>query len=121
MTRDPFIRLAHPPEDVMRKQNHLAQVARTHGAAGEHLLTQLWPAAKSTAPVETCEREGHETKLADLLRIMRDEGQDVKTRIEAAEEALRIKDAQVVTVNIVKYGDVQGATLEDMLDKLDVR
>jgi hypothetical protein len=91
-------------------QNHLAQMTRPYGSAGEHLLAQLWPADNAPDSVETCEHAKRETELADLLRTMRDESQDIKTRMEAAEGALRIKDAQSLTINIVKYAGAKGDT-----------
>jgi hypothetical protein len=137
VTRSSLIRLAHPLEGVLPKQNHLAQMTRPMGSAGEHLLAQLWPADNAPDSVEkTCEHAKRETELADLLRTMRDESQDIKVRIEAAEGALRIKDAQSLTINIVKYAKGQdtidvpqlvesmreaGMTLEDALDKMESR
>lgn len=99
--KNPFIRLVHPLGDVLPTQNYLAHMKRSIGSAGEHLLSELWPADKAPAASEHVRRE---TDLADLLRTMREESQDIKTRIQAAEGALRIKDAQSLTINIVKYG-----------------
>jgi hypothetical protein len=104
VTRSPFIRLSHPLGGVLPK-NHLAQTTRPIGCAGGHLLAELWPADKAADPAETCEQAGasREADLADFLSTMRDESQDIKTRIAAAEGALRIKDDQSITINIVKY------------------
>lgn len=44
--------------------------------------------------------------LADLLRIMRDDDVDIKSRIDAAEDALSLKD-QAFTIEIVKYDDIR--------------
>jgi hypothetical protein len=99
--KNPFICLVHPPEGVLPEpRNYLV---RPIGSAGEHLLAELWPADKAPPDIAA----SRETELADLLRIMRDESRDIKTRIEAAEGALRIKDAQSLTINIVKYADAQ--------------
>jgi hypothetical protein len=108
VTRSPFIRLAHPFGGVLPK-NQLAQMTRPIGSTGSHLLAELWPADKAADPAETCEQAGasREADLADLLGTMRDESQDIKTRIEAAEGALRIKDAQSITINIVKFADTR--------------
>jgi hypothetical protein len=135
--RSSLIRLVRPLEGVQPKaQNHLAHTTRPYGSAGSHLLAQLWPAHNAPDPVETCEHAKRETELADLLRTMRDESQDIKARIEAAEGALRIKDAQSISINLVKYAKGQdtidvpqlvesmreaGMTLEDMLDKMGSR
>jgi hypothetical protein len=70
--------------------------------AGEHLLAELWPEPVSP---ETQEREARKAELAEQLHLMRDDTQDVNTRLEAAEAALRITESLQVTVILTRYSN----------------
>lgn len=85
--------------NALSRLTHAAQ-RPVNGSAAEDLLARLWPPEKVQDPPASLE-----TGLADLLRTMRDESLDVQTRIKAAEAALRIKDAQSLTIEIVRYAD----------------
>jgi hypothetical protein len=95
--RNPFIRLVHPVDNPLERQASEEFAARlgidveTVGPKKEQAYEQR--AVPSTADVD----------LAGLLQIMRDKSQDVEARIAAAEAALRIMDAQSLTVNITNY------------------